>query len=142
VNRAPTAFLLYMEKELESLKTFLSKMPVRDPATAWEDTQGQAGIANSPTAVSSQGRKVQEPIVLAPATIEHPAQAQLITKDVIIGQWESKTFTGAMTPDRKRELLSRVTTLAIAVKTARLEANSTVVENRAAAANLFSFLLS
>jgi hypothetical protein len=74
--------------------------------------------------------KVQEPLVLYPATEQHPAQTQLITKDVVTGQWDERKFSGAATRADQEALLGRIRKLQEAVKLARETANSAEVDKQ------------
>lgn len=138
----PVEYLLYLEKKLTDLRTFVEKMPTLDPAVPWQPApEVRAGILKGPEAIKQQMRKVQEPIVLYPATPEHPAQAQLIVRDVIVGQTKEVKFSSALHPDEKRERLRRVDALLKAVKVARQEANAIDVHKSHIASAIFSYLL-
>lgn len=139
---APTSFLLYMEKQLDELRTFVSKMPILDNSVPWSPVESETGLLRSPVRKTAVTKKMEEPLVLYPATPEHPAQTKVIVKDIIIGQWEQIGFNGSIAAKRRNELLSRIDKLSAAVKAARIEANSTVVPRENAASRLFDFLLS
>ena len=68
------------------VKAFITKLPVPDPAEKWHYDSGQDCLATDPTQ-TARIKKVQKPIVLYDATEHHPAQTQLITEDVLVGDW-------------------------------------------------------
>lgn len=121
--QAPVTYLLFMEKQVTNLKNFVEKLPVRDANEEW-GYQQEAALFATPPATSLVSAKVQEPIVLHPATVEHPAQTQLITKDVTVGTWSSRKFSGAITRQDQEKMLDRLNKLSDAVKVAREEANN------------------
>ena len=123
INAVPVTFLLFLEKQVTDLRTMIDRMPVLDSADDWE-YDANAGVHKTATASTHRTKKVQKPIVLYPATAEHPAQTQVITEDVISGYWDTTKHSGALPFDRKEELLRRVDTLLNAVKQAREEANA------------------
>ncbi len=61
--------------------------------------------------------------MLYDATPEHPAQTQIITRDVLAGYWSQVRHSGAMPKPEKDALAERVEKLLQAVKQAREAAN-------------------
>lgn len=123
----PVATLLFLEKKLVDLRTFVSKLPELDPAETWAWEENQNCYATYPIKKAST-KKVQAPLVLAPATEKHPAQVQLVSEDVVVGYWTETKYSGALPSTRITELLERVEKLQMAVKYAREEANGIQVE--------------
>lgn len=121
-SEVPTTFLLFLEKELINVRTLLTKMPLLDPAEAWQK-DANSGIYKSDKIEKQSTAKVQEGIVLAPATEKHPAQTQLITVDRPVGTWEEVRMSGAFPAVEQKRLLERVEKLIIATKKAREGAN-------------------
>jgi hypothetical protein len=140
VPNAPVSFLLYLEKQLEDLNTFVSKMPVLDSAEEWTFDPGQLMYRSTAT-VTTKTKKVMKPVVMYEATDKHPAQVKEVTEDVVVGNWHATKFSAALRADEKALLLDRLDRLRKAVKFAREEANSVVVEKKEVAETLFSFLL-
>lgn len=139
VKDAPIPFLLFLEKQLSDLETFVSKLPTLDPAEDWT-LDKNSGEYVTPKTVTTRGRKVQRGITLYPATPEHPAQTQLISEDVVVGQYELIKRSGALPATERAKLLQKVRTLGNAVKFAREEANSTPVVNMTVADSIFEAL--
>lgn len=140
VKGSPATYLLFLEKQLNDLQTFVTNLPVLDPAEEWRFDEA-ANLYKSELTKTARTKKVQKPIVLYDATKEHPAQTQLITEDVVIGHWDTVKHSGALPPRRKQELLERVEKLIKAVKYAREEANAQEAEKKAVAAAIFDYLL-
>lgn len=138
MKSAPVPFLLDLEKKIADIKDFVEKLPTLAPAEVWV-TDGM-GISRSAPVKTRRTVKLEQPIVLYNATPEHPAQTQMITKDVTVGFWNKQHFSGAMKPEDKRAILARIERLNDAVKQAREEANSTTISKVAVGKEVFKFL--
>ena len=64
----------------------------------------------------------------------------MITKDVLVGHWETTKQSGAMLVARKKTILKRVVELQKAVKFAREEANNTPAPKAKAGETVFNYL--
>ncbi len=124
LKQVPTTFLLFLEKELKDLETFVAKMPELDDSESNWTFNEQTNTFHSTESFRQTTKKLQRAIVLYDATKEHPAQTQLITEDVVVGQWRNVKLSGAMPANEKRAFLKRVETLLVATKCAREEANT------------------
>lgn len=129
VEGAPTTYLLFLEKQLNDIHTFISKLPELDEAFEWEQ-DGSTGLQRTDPFETVKTKKIQKALVMYDATPEHPAQTQLVSEDEVIGTWQTTRLSGAVSASRKRELLDRVVKLQKAVKVAREEANGTTVPKR------------
>lgn len=139
IEAAPVTFLLFLEKQLVDLHTFVSKLPTLDPAESWTlDDNAEAWRADA--VKTTRTKKVPRNHVLAEATDKHPAQVQVFTEDIVVGYWTKTAFSGAMPARRVNELLARVQKLQDAVKYAREEANGHVVDDQEVGAALFGYL--
>lgn len=123
LTQVPATYLLFLEKQLNDLRTFISKLPTLDRSKDWVFDENSGEYKTAPVQ-THKTRKVQKPLVLYPATPEHPAQTQLITEDEVVGYWGTIYHSGAIPPPKKEAILDRVNTLSKAVKKAREEANS------------------
>lgn len=141
IPQAPVSYLLFLEKQLTDMRTFVDCLPVLDDGEAWAKDEN-SGLFKTDVVSTHRTKKVQKPIVLYPATPEHPAQTQLITEDVIAGFWQQVKHSGAMQRPAKEALSGRVEKLLQAIKQAREEAN-TRDESKAPSvgASVFSFLM-
>ena len=136
----PVTHLLFLEKQLADVKTFIEKSPTLDPAQEWKYDKNRGFYVTDPVdTIATQ--KVQEALTLAQATKEHPAQCQLISKDKTVGTWSSVFFSGAIPADEKKILLERVVKLQDAVKFAREHANQIDVVDRSVGKEIFDFIL-
>ena len=137
----PATYLLFLEKKLVDIKTFVTKIPVLDPAIKWsEDVSQGEGIWVSEEVKTTKTKKIPRNHVKAAATDRHPAQVEVYFEDVIVGDWTTKKFSGAFTASQKSELLRRVNTLSDAVKVAREHANSVEVPERKAGDEILNYL--
>ncbi|HBP18405.1 MAG TPA: hypothetical protein DEA08_11555 [Planctomycetes bacterium] len=140
LEQVPATYLLFLEKQLNDLRTFVDKIPVLDQSEEWTYDEQSALFKTEPTQ-TTRTKKVQRPIVLYPATPEHPAQTQLISEDVAVGNWITVKHSGAIPAPRKAELLERIERLAQATKFAREKANASDAPRREVGERLFRFLL-
>jgi hypothetical protein len=139
LDNVPVSTLLFLEKKLVDFAIFVSKLPVLDPSEAWEPGDDAVSFKSVPSA-KTRTKKIPRNHVKAPATDKHPAQVELYYEDVVVGDWTTINFSGAVTQQRQRELASRVAKLQRAVKLAREEANGTVVIDQSIGTEIFSFL--
>jgi hypothetical protein len=123
VAGVPVSYLLFLEKQLVDVRTFVSNLPVLDAAENW-NKDPNSGLQKAEVTKTRLTKKTQRPIVLYDATEHHPAQTQLLTEDVIIGYWAQTKQSGAIGKPEKAKLLERVDELVKAVKFAREEANN------------------
>lgn len=135
----PVTTLLFLEKQLAELRDFVRKLPVLDPAVAWrfnEDAQAYA------TGEVQTTRVVQKhvPIVLYPATEQHPAQVQLAAEAEVVGYWHKIDYSGKLPGEVVQAMLDRVDTLLVSVKTSREAANMIEVTDRRIAAPLLAYV--
>ena len=137
----PATYLLFLEKQLSDLHTFLAKMSELDPGSDWNADPG-TGLFKTDPMTTQRTKKVQRPITLYEATKEHPAQTQLVTEDVIAGQWLTIKYSGAIAPPRKKQLLNRIEKLSNAVKYAREQANAIEATEKKLGREVFDYLFS
>ncbi|HYL98506.1 MAG TPA: hypothetical protein VEZ90_06085 [Blastocatellia bacterium] len=141
IKDAPVPFLLFLEKQITDLHTFVEKIPALDEADEWQRDENSGLYKTQPTP-THRTKKVQKAVVLYEATKEHPAQTQLITEDVIVGYWDTVKHSGGLPVPRKQQLLERIEKLSKAVKFARENANAEEAEKREVARPIFDYLLS
>ncbi|MFF1693086.1 hypothetical protein ACFVXC_05590 [Streptomyces sp. NPDC058257] len=139
LTQVPVTYLLFLEKQLNSLHTFVEKLPVLDPSEQWQWDE-QAGVWRTSAYETVRSKKVPRNHVKAPATDRHPAQVEVYFEDVPVGTWTTVKFSGAMPATRRQELLGRLQLVRDAVKYAREEANSAEVHNQRPGATLLNYL--
>jgi hypothetical protein len=122
LEQVPVTYLLFLEKQLVDLHTFVRKLPLLDPSETWVYDPAQNCHSTEPVE-TVRTKKVPRNHVKAEATEKHPAQVEVYQEDVAVGYWRTVKFSGAMPARRVAELLERVEKLQRAVKFAREEAN-------------------
>jgi hypothetical protein len=128
----PATALLQLEKRVKEISEFIHTIPTLDPAKGFEqDPDREAGIYKAREVLKSSTQKVQEPLTLSPATKEHPAQVQLVTKDVKVGTIQELEWSSLITPALKADLLERSEALFRAITQARSRANDIEVDAKA-----------
>jgi hypothetical protein len=135
----PVTYLLFLEKQLVDVRTFVEKMPTLDDNRDW------TADANSRLITTHKTKKVQRPIVKYDAVIKDgvglPAQTEMITEDVIVGWWDTVSHSGALPVPRKEAILERVDKLIKAVKVAREDANDQETSEYQVGDAVFGYLL-
>lgn len=131
----PVSTLLFLEKQLADLHTFVKAMPVRDPSKIWQFDE-DLGFHRAPEDRKARTRKTIKAAELSPATDRHPAQVQPYNVDEVVGHYISTEFSSALSAQEKRSTLDRVRKLADAVKAARTKANETEVTDMRIGAEL------
>ncbi|WDZ84672.1 hypothetical protein [Micromonospora cathayae] len=135
----PVTYLLFLEKQLVDLHTFVDKLPVLDPAETWTFNDAAGAYASDPVR-TVRSKKVMRNHVKAEATEKHPAQVEVYTEDVAVGYWTTVKLSGALPATRVKELRERVAKLQQAVKFAREQANMAEVEDVKAGERVFGYL--
>ncbi|MDT5043455.1 MAG: hypothetical protein QOE51_4440 [Actinoplanes sp.] len=135
----PVTYLLFLEKQLTDLHTFVKKLPVLDAAESWVRDDSTDSWKTEPVR-TIRTKKVPRNHVKAEATEKHPAQVDVYYEDVAVGYWTTVKFSGALPAKRVNDLLDRVLKLQTAVKFAREEANSVDVLDQKVGATVFGYL--
>jgi len=135
----PVTYLLFLEKQLVDMHTFVKKLPVLDASETWTFDASADTYATEP-AQTTKTKKIPRNHVKAEATEHHPAQVEVYYEDVVVGYWRTVKFSGALPAQRVNELLERVERLQQAVKFAREEANNLEVEDVKVGDKLFQYL--
>ncbi|HLP90167.1 MAG TPA: hypothetical protein VK184_16465 [Nostocaceae cyanobacterium] len=136
----PVSYLLFLEKQLTDIKTFISTLPLLDNSESWVYDQQQECFATEPK-FTTKTKKIMKPVVLYEATKEHPAQVKESYEDVPEGTWRTVKFSGAISPARQKELLRRIDRLTQEVIFAREQANSLeVTQQNQVARSIFGYL--
>ncbi|GLY87687.1 hypothetical protein [Actinoallomurus iriomotensis] len=135
----PVSYLLFLEKQLTDLHTFVKKLPVLDAAEAWSFDESADCWKTEPVR-TNRTKKVPRNHVKAEATDKHPAQVEVYYEDVTVGYWTTTKFSGALPARRINELIDRVERLQRAVKFAREEANGAEVTDQRTGDAIFGYL--
>ncbi len=124
----PVVTLIFLEKQLIDLLTIVSAIPTLDPAEDWEFSQA-ADLYQTAIYQTNKTKKVEEPIILYPHSDKHPAQTQMIKRDVVQGVWNNKKLSAAWPVARKNKVLARITELKEQVVAARELANEIGIDD-------------
>lgn len=135
----PVTTLLFIEKQLVDINTFIKKIPVLDPSENWHHDSASDCYATDPT-FTVKTKKTPQNHVKAPSTDKHPAQVEMWYEDKVVGKWKTIKFSGALPQAEITKLLDRVEKLQKAVKFAREEANSVTIVERKISKEIFDFL--
>lgn len=114
----PATYLLFLEKQLVDMVTFIRKLPTLDASETWAFDSSADAWATEPVQ-TVRTKKIPRNHVKAEATDKHPAQVEVYYEDVTVGYWRTVKFSGALPARRINELLERVERLQEAVKFAR-----------------------
>lgn len=135
----PATYLLFLEKKLTDLQTFVSKLPILDPGQNWAYDNTTDSYAADRT-WKYHTRKEPKIITKAPASDKHPAQVELVHEDRNVGKWETTNYSGAVPAKERHELLTKVKKLLEATKKAREQANLQDVTNQTAGDKIFDYV--
>ncbi|BFV55612.1 hypothetical protein KCMC57_up07160 [Kitasatospora sp. CMC57] len=135
----PVPYLLFLEKQLTDLYTFVRKLPVLDAAESWNLDPSTDSWKTDPVR-TIRTKKVPRNHVKAEATEKHPAQVEVYYEDIPVGYWTTVKFSGALPARRVNELTERLEKLQQAVKFAREEANNTEVTDERVGDAVFGYL--
>jgi hypothetical protein len=135
----PVSYLLFLEKQLTDLHTFVKKLPLLDAAEHWSFEES-ADYWRTDQVRTIRTKKVPRNHVKAEATEKHPAQVEVYYEDVAVGYWSTVKFSGALPARRVNELLDRVEKLQESVKFAREEANGVEITDQHVGDAVFGYL--
>jgi len=139
VEDVPVTYLLFLEKQLTDLHTFIKKLPVLDASEIWQFDESQNTWATDPIQ-TTKTKKIPRNHVKAEATEQHPAQVEVYYEDVVVGYWRTVKYSGAMPATRISTLLERIRNLQEAVKFAREEANNRDVDQQEVGEALLNYI--
>ncbi len=128
----PVDELMGLEARLEKLRGLFTTIPTLDASRNWvKDTNAaQTGtFVAANEEISSKTEKIVDAKVLYEATDKHPAQVKEFSKDIVVGSFVVKNFSGAATAIQKARLLEIVDGLIAEVKRSRVRANNIDVVN-------------
>jgi hypothetical protein len=139
VENAPVDYLLFLEKQLVGIHTFISKLPALSPEFQWVYDENNGAWRTDPVQ-TAKTKKIPRVLEKAPATPQHPAQVDVWHEDVVVGTWNTTRFSGALPADRIKQLKDRVEELQKAVKFAREQANSIDAPVKNVGEKVFNYL--
>lgn len=134
----PATHLIFLEKQLEDLKTFVGKLPTLDPSEEWN--LGDGGLFTTKGRETNRTLKQPFAFTKAKATDKHPEQSDILYRDELVGKFTTIRKSGACTKDFQNSLLEKIDQLSKAVKTAREEANMVEVTKSNVGTSLMKFI--
>ncbi len=87
LKSVPATYLLFLEKQLVDLHTFVKKLPELDPSEMWVQDAAQGLWATEPVQ-TAKTKKVPRNHIKAEATDKHPAQVDVYYEDIVVGLLE------------------------------------------------------
>jgi hypothetical protein len=142
LKEVPVSFLLFLEKQLVDIKTFISSLPVLDSSETWIYDNQKDCYATEPK-YTTKTKRIVKPVVLYEATKEHPAQVKESSEDVPEGTWKTIKLSGAISQSRQNALLRRIEELIKEVVFAREKANSEEIQStKDVSSVIFKYLFS
>lgn len=123
----PATALMELEKSVAQLHILVSAIPTLDPAKGFTFDEA-AGTYRARPVTKNRTKKEKIVLVKYEATKEHPAQTELIDKDVPVGTISEQEWSGLITPTRKAELIDNVENVSRAIRQARSRANEQEVD--------------
>lgn len=135
----PVTYLLFLEKKLTDIQTFVTHLPTLDPASKWSYSR-DADCYVTPETWKYHTKKLARVLEKSPATDKHPAQVEVVHEDRNVGKWKTIFHSGAVPARDQHDMLIRVKKLIEAVKKARESANMIEAKNRHAGESIFSFV--
>lgn len=128
----PATVLLELEKRVKEMMDLIQAIPTLDPAKGFTDDPARGkGYFRARDVLKTRTQKVQKPLVLYPATTEHPAQTQLVSVDEPVAKLEEQEWSSCITVAAKGDLYDRAEAVLRAVKKARSRANDITVDTSA-----------
>jgi hypothetical protein len=135
----PVTHLLFLEKQLVDVRTFIEALPTLDAAEEWE-YKPEVDSYVSKASRTNRTKKVPKNHIKYEATKEHPAQVEMYMEDVWVGTWTMVKFSGAIPAAIRNAMLERLRKLLESVKTAREEANNMEVRSVKVGAALLGYI--
>ncbi|BAY29754.1 hypothetical protein NIES2107_15980 [Nostoc carneum NIES-2107] len=139
VRDVPVTYLLFLEKQIEDLRSLISKLPTLDISEEWQfDAQRDCWVTLPKS--TTKTKQVVKPVVFYEATKEHPAQVKEVSEQVPEGTWTTIKLSGALPASRVKQLKERLDALERAIIFAREQANSIDVTKQNVSDPIFGYL--
>lgn len=139
VEKVPVTHLMFLEKQLIDLKTFVDSLPVLDDAYTWTLDENKGTYVSEPEVKNRDTKSIEHRVVYE-ATEQHPAQVAEVAITKKVGEFTTIKTSGAIGVSQKREWLEKVEKLQEAVKFAREQANGLDVDQKKIANELLGYV--
>jgi hypothetical protein len=142
-SNVPVDELLGLESRLEELRKVFHAMPTNRADTKYEASDdGRKGSWTAVDAdITTKTERTKEPFIKAPATDKHPAQVDVVEKDVVVGTFTNIKLSGAATTLQKAQAIELIDDLIAATKQARMRANTVDVVDGKVGAAITAYLM-
>lgn len=140
----PTTSLLRIEHRLQELHELLVHIPTLDSAKGFKlDPDKGKGIFKAREVRRAKTKKIFRPMIMVPATPQHPAQVKELYEDEPVGEFLDQEWSSLITSAVKADLLDNCDKLMRAIKKARARANSHEIDTSTTSIGekIFSYLL-
>lgn len=138
-REVPVTHLMFLEKQLIDMHTFVSALPTLDETSEWNFDDNRGCFASTPE-VKNRDLKFTQHKVVYEATANHPAQIAEVSITKKAGEFTTVKLSGAIPVSTKRQLVDKVVKLQDAVKFAREEANMLDVQQIKLAEGLLKYV--
>lgn len=136
----PATYLLWLEKRLDDLHTFVTKLPILPTDIEWEWSKEQNCFKNRHEQRTVKTAKIESFQIVVPPTKEHPANVQKVVKDETIGYWTTQKYSGALPAKDVAAMKDRVEALQKAVKYAREKANEVEAKDQKVGGSILKYI--
>jgi hypothetical protein len=141
LHEVPVTYLLSLEHQLDEVISFLRALQVNTAAKDWEWRAEDLEYRTRVPEIRLSEEKGLKSLVLIEPTQWQAGQAQAVPDNKREGKWEITHFSGAVSRERKTQLVERAEALKAAVKQARERANRAGAPSRDIGGPVFGFLL-
>ena len=144
VADVPATFLLQLERRLKEVRSVFKEAPTFDPVRLWsvDAAADKPHVLRAEPVTTIRKQRTRKYNLMVEATVEHPAQVDIVEVDEPVGEIRSYEWTGMLSVGRKAALLEQLDRLLRAVKQARSRANTVEVDrNKRMAKTLAEYLL-
>jgi hypothetical protein len=122
IKAAPVPYLLWLDKRLDDLRAFATRIPTLSASTEWTLEDSGRGVWKSKPVVTLRQTQQPKVVTVFQPTDKQPGQFVTIQEVVVEGKWTRVKFSGAMPVSEREQILSRITKLKNAVHAAKEEA--------------------
>ena len=140
IENVPSTFLMQLDKRLSDIRQIYDAAPTLDPKHEWHASDKGKGVFQAEDEIRNRTEKVPQHRVIVPPTPEHPAQVAQWTEDVVIGKITTRKWSGALSVEKKYEVLKRIDAVQKVVKRALSAANKVDHVGKKVAQKLFAFI--
>lgn len=139
-SNVPITFLIFLEKQLVDIRTNINSIPILDINEDWTHDEN-SNLYKTENIKTHKTKKVPFRFVKYEPTVNHPAQVEILTRDDIVGHWNTVKMSGAISIPDKEKLFENIEKLIKAVKIAREQANSKEITQEQIGDSIFAYLL-